>query len=724
MRRVRTLLALCLAAMVLAAMGSATAQASHGVTAWGSNPFGELGNETFTKTTVPTTVSNLSNVTAIANGWQSSFALLESGTIMQWGGFVNTPTAVTGISGATAIAAGDGWSMALLSNGTVKAWGSNESGQLGDGTTTSKSEPVTVSGLSGVVAIAAGASTGLALLENGTVKAWGDNEYGELGNGTNTGPDKCSFEGEKEGETIEYGCSTEPLTVSGVSEVTAIAGGLGHSLALLGSGKVLAWGENKDGELGDETTSGPEKCAFNGTETACSTTPVEVSGLSGVTKIAAPGQYSLALLESKTVKSWGLNTHGQLGDGTTTTRDAPVTVSWLTEVTAIGGGEDPGFEVHKEVIGPGQGHSLAVLSNGTVEAWGANSEGQLGIGTVKEQHAPTPISGFEGVVAVSGGNLFSMAMGEPGPVVTGVSPSSGTLKGGTEVTVSGSHFTGATTVEFGSVPATITSVTSTSIKVTTAPGTRPSEVHVTVTTLHGRSTTAGSANKFDYFAEGLPEFGRCFKVGKGEGKYKNGSCTSPMVGGNNEWNAGVTSAKFTLADAEATTFETAAKTKIVCSTTSGSGEYDGTKGVKGVTLSFHGCEGLSAKCTTSGQAEGVIRTHTLEGVVGWESKELDNAGLDLFPTEEASEVLSFSCGSTPVTIRGSVIGQVTSVNTMTSTFKLKYKQSKSLQKPEALEGGSPDVLQASIGEEAFEAVGLASTQTLSSEEEVELNTAL
>src|SRR5205823_208038 len=131
---------------------------------------------------------------------------------------------VSGLSGVTAIAAGGLHSLALKSDGTVWAWGYNAYGALGNGTAISSSTPVQVSGLSGVTALAGGYGHSLALKSDGTVRAWGYNYYGELGNGT------------------AFNDSLTPVQVSGLSGVTAIAGGEFHSLALKSVGTVSAWG--------------------------------------------------------------------------------------------------------------------------------------------------------------------------------------------------------------------------------------------------------------------------------------------------------------------------------------------------------------------------------------------------------------------------------------------------------------------------------------------------
>src|SRR5882757_2939733 len=135
-----------------------------------------------------------------------------------------------------------------------------------------------------------------------------------------------------------------------------------------------AWGLNKTGQLGDGTNTGPEKCGFE--QIACSTNPVAVSELSGITAVSAGGSHSLALLENGTVMAWGANSAGQLGDGTENDSSVPVAVSGVSGVAA------------------GGNHSLALLSGGTVMAWGDNGNGQLGNGTETKSDIPVAVSGL------------------------------------------------------------------------------------------------------------------------------------------------------------------------------------------------------------------------------------------------------------------------------------------------------------------------------------------
>jgi RHS repeat-associated protein len=140
----------------------------------------------------------------------------------------------------------------------------------------------------------------------------------------------------------------------------AVEGGAGHSLAVKGDGSVRSWGSNWFGQLGDGTTIGR-------------TTPVMVSSLSGAIAVASGTWHSLALKDDGTARAWGYNYYGQLGDGTTVNSSVPVTVSNLSGGTAVAAGGH---------------HSLALPIDGTARAWGYNVLGQLGDGTRTNRTSP------------------------------------------------------------------------------------------------------------------------------------------------------------------------------------------------------------------------------------------------------------------------------------------------------------------------------------------------
>jgi alpha-tubulin suppressor-like RCC1 family protein len=171
--------------------------------------------------------------------------------------------------------------------------------------------------------------------------------------------------------------------------VSSVAAGSNHNLALISDGTVRAWGDNSGGELGDGTTTQRNS-------------PVQVIGLAGVVAVAAGHSHSIAVKSDGTVWNWGSNESGDLGDGTTTQRNTPVQVSGLAGVVAVAAGYS---------------HSLAVRSNGTVWAWGDNASGELGDGTTNQRNTPVQVSGLTQVVGVSAGDHFSLAVRSDGTVM-------------------------------------------------------------------------------------------------------------------------------------------------------------------------------------------------------------------------------------------------------------------------------------------------------------------
>lgn len=343
---------------------------------WGDDAFGELGDGGENIQFVPTVVSGLgSGVTAVAAGLHHTCAVLSSGGVKCWGWNVNgqlgdgtyddhaRPVSVKSLTRVRAVAAAGGHTCAPLDGGGVECWGWNEDGELGDGTRDTRRTPVAVSGLSGARQVVAAGDVGehtCALLATGAVECWGSNEFGQLGVGT------------------ELDFRTTPVPVSGLeSGVRAIAAGgalhHAHTCALLDRGGVKCWGDNLFGQLGDGTHV--ER-----------TRPVAVSGLSNeVTAIAAGDGHTCALLSGGTVKCWGWNDEGQLGDGTAIDRSRPVTVRGLSGVTAVAAGG---------------GHTCALLSSGAIKCWGLNGYGQLGDGTRFSRRAPVKVLGLASGVSV------------------------------------------------------------------------------------------------------------------------------------------------------------------------------------------------------------------------------------------------------------------------------------------------------------------------------------
>jgi hypothetical protein len=331
------------------------------VMAWGSGSEGELGDGS--KTTAqqtPVAAQGLEGVTAIAAGGTHALALLEDGTVMQWGawyssGAQTTPVAVPGLTDVTAIAVGSHAAYALLADGTVEAWGYNEEGALGNSTPEQVlvATPAAVEGLAEVQAIAAGGNSAIALREDGTVLDWGSNEDGKLGKGT-------------------YGDSHVPVHVEGLSDAKAVAMGGEATFALLKDGSLLGWGGGGvmgAGDFDQHLTPVPVcggkgvSAVFSGGEAREGNEPGETTAFA----IGAPGPLCPAFDSTK--PAWGTA-------GTTLTLEG-INLEDVSSVLVGGSPASITFVSPKEIhaqVPPGSG-DVSITGVGPVGSFGSQSGG-------------------------------------------------------------------------------------------------------------------------------------------------------------------------------------------------------------------------------------------------------------------------------------------------------------------------------------------------------------
>jgi len=241
--------------------------------------------------TTPTAVPGLSGIIAVGAGASHYLALGADGKVYSWGtsnasgqlgrsGDIATPAAISGLSNVAAISTQLDHTLALTTDGTVYTWGDNSSGQLGDGTTTNRNAPVAVA--TGAISIAAGQVHSYAVMVDGTAEAWGDNTYGQIGQGS-------------------VSRLLTPTAIPGLAGVSELAAGGFHALVLKSDGTLLTWGDNSFGQLGDPAVV-PSRA-----------TPTPIGGISGLAAIAAGTRHSLALQADGTLLAWGENRSGQLG---------------------------------------------------------------------------------------------------------------------------------------------------------------------------------------------------------------------------------------------------------------------------------------------------------------------------------------------------------------------------------------------------------------------------
>lgn len=277
------------------------------VWAWGSNFLGQLGTGNRNDSSTPVQVSSLNSVVSVS-AWNSSLALKSDGTVWNWGladannQLIMVPAQVSGLDQITGISLGSNHSLAVRGDGTVWAWGDNFVGQCGQLTsTTSIPTPTKVAGLAGIKSVTAGGGFSLAVALNGNSYGWGYNGYGNLGTAVAGGP--------------------TPALVH-LSGVKAIEAGYKSTIALKSDGTVWTWGDNSSGQLGRVPSPG------NPVDL-----PGQVTGLSNAAAVTTCFWHSGAVMADGTVRTWGINQNGELGDGTNVNQQAPTIVSGLTRVT-------------------------------------------------------------------------------------------------------------------------------------------------------------------------------------------------------------------------------------------------------------------------------------------------------------------------------------------------------------------------------------------------------
>ncbi|MBK5276202.1 MAG: hypothetical protein JJE30_14285 [Desulfuromonadales bacterium] len=308
----------------------------------------------------------------------NTFGQLGDGSVIARNGPVKIGTDVNWAS----IAAGFYHTAAIKTDGTLWVWGDNTKGQLGVGSAVfNQAVPVRVGTDTNWTAVSTGDFHTLALKSDGSLWAWGDNTNGQTGDGT-----------------VVPGIVSLPVRIVLPAPLTnndwsAIAAGGGHSLARKANQTLWAWGFNGAGQIGNGTTIDARA-------------PLQLPPLTNSDWVAvAAGQLqSLALKSDGTLRSWGNNTFGQLGNGTKLDSNVPVqensqSTTWVAS-------------------NMGDTHTLGRKSDGTLWAWGSNANGQLGSGNTLDSLVPVKTGTDSDWLDAAAGSAHSVAVKTNGTIWT------------------------------------------------------------------------------------------------------------------------------------------------------------------------------------------------------------------------------------------------------------------------------------------------------------------
>ena len=313
--------------------------------------------------TIPTTISISDDenfVSSITTSELHDCAMLSNGIVKCWGEGdygrlgngaytdyapdnavdVGLPTHLS----ALAITSGNSHGCAITDIGVIWCWGNNHAGQLGTGSSVSESahNPASVDLSLGRTAksVSAGDDFTCAVLDNGSISCWGNNMQGQLGDGNTTNQTSPVF-----------------VQMSAGNNAVAISSGTSHSCSIISDGRVICWGRNNVGQLGDNSLIDRRTPVF-----------VQLPASRSAVMISAGATQTCAVLDDGSLFCWGLNANGQLGDGTTTFSSTPVSANLPNGRTAV-------------LVATGFAHTCALMDNSELHCWGLNDNGQLGDGS-------------------------------------------------------------------------------------------------------------------------------------------------------------------------------------------------------------------------------------------------------------------------------------------------------------------------------------------------------
>ena len=382
----------------------------------GQNNYGQLGNGTVVYYSSPIQIGSLTNWTQVSCGYFQASAIKTDGTLWTWGGNLSgqlgngttanysSPIQVGSLTNWSKVAcAGDSIS-AIKTDGTLWTCGYNNNGQLGNGTTVSYSSPIQVGSLTNWNQVAFGTYFTAAIKTDGTLWTWGSNG-GQLGNGT----------------TVSY---SSPIQVGSLTNWKQVAGGSSHTAAIKTDGTLWTWGFNVSGQLG------------NGTNGINYYSPIQVGTLTTWKQVQCGFLHTAAIKTDGTLWTWGDDSYGQLGNGTTINYSSPIQVGSLTTWNQVATGssyyilaiqtynynQDLGQRYTSKSylldVYPNIASQIGARTSPGLFTWGYDGYGQLGNGTILNYSSPIQVGSLTNWKQVAVGLRHTAAIKTDGTLWT------------------------------------------------------------------------------------------------------------------------------------------------------------------------------------------------------------------------------------------------------------------------------------------------------------------
>jgi alpha-tubulin suppressor-like RCC1 family protein len=346
--------------------------------AWGEGSNGRLGDNTVVSKSSPVQVGALQTWSQVASGSQyHSAAIKTDGTFWMWGrnftGQIGDGTTITrsspvqvgALTNWSQPAVGGGHMLAVKTDNSLWAWGNNASGQLGQNIAGNTSSPVQVGILTNWAQVTAGSDHSIAVKTSGTLWSWGFNHIGQLGQNIATTINRSS-----------------PVQIGSLTNWSRVSEFYQSASAIKTDGTLWSWGLNAFGMIGDGTV-------------VRRSSPVQVGAFTTWSDVAKGTHHTVAVTVNGALWSWGSGQYGQIGANNTIFRSLPIQVGTLTNWSQI----SAGFS-----------HSLSAKTDGTLWAWGDSNAGRLGDGTVTRRSSPVQIGAASTWVKVAGGLQHSFAL--------------------------------------------------------------------------------------------------------------------------------------------------------------------------------------------------------------------------------------------------------------------------------------------------------------------------